>query len=314
MAHNIKITSMSFYITPREEGVNMSIKNLKRGCMKTFGLLLLGGVILSSSSTVYATGLNGIGQQTTQNQQVVENQNNTNNNNVNNGSDNSNFNNDYSDEQSNASAVGSLFSNLGPKESDFAKANEILRPFVVFVNYTVALGLGVLSAVLLLITLVDMFYICVPIIRKWLDGGRSAGQQGGAMQGGMSGGMGMSGSGYGNSYGGGGMGMGMQSGGYGHGGAQPSQAQTLCGQWVSDEAVAAYMECNPQPQGGGGMGMQQQPQQTAPRKMMLTSYAKKRILFFFAFGLCLVLLFTTLFTQAGVNVGVWIIGKIVGIL
>jgi hypothetical protein len=187
------------------------------------------------------------------------------------------------DTLSNAQAVGSIFSNIGPSGSDFAQAKLILEPVTTVINLAMAIVLAAISLALFAITCIDMAYLVVPPIRRWLDGGRGDTQ---SKPGGM-----------GDGFGGGPM------GGLGQPKQPSSSPQGMCAQWVSDEALASYQET----MGQGG-------NQPIPRKMMIIVYAKKRVVFLFCFGLCITLLFTTLFTDLGVNVGVWVIGKMSGLM
>lgn len=141
-----------------------------------------------------------------------------------------------------------------------------------------------------LITALDILYISVPWFRPWLF---TAGTSG---TGGMAGGFGMS---VGNAQG----------------------RQSLGGiQWVSDEAVQVASMLGGESQslghggmagggfggggfGGGGFGAQSGASQQAGGKSAIGAYLKKRIVFLFLLGVSMVLLFTSAFTDFGINVG-----------
>ena len=288
----------------------MTNKNNFIGYLKKFGVTLIFSSIIAVSSTVtYATDLNGIGFNQTTNTTVENNENNSNSNSNNNSGTNVSKDSAdvYDDALTNAESVGLLFENLGPKAEDFAKAKVILEPMAEFCNLITALILGVVSMLLFVITSLDFAYISIAFIRRWLDGGRSAMQpqaSGGGF--GNSGGFGQGGFGQGGFGNSGGFGQ----GGFGRGGGMgspqtnASQPQIMLAQFVSDEAIAAYNEANAQGQNGV----------PASRKMMILAYAKKRVVFLFAFGLCITLLCTTMFTNLGVNLGIWILGKVSGLI
>lgn len=136
--------------------------------------------------------------------------------------------------------------------------------------------IGTLSGIILMLTMagiflvtaVDLIYIYIPPLRGLLGGGQQQSS-------------------------GGGMGMGMSS-----------QSQSSGG-WklVSDDALQAVASGGSQSSGGGmgmGMGMSSQPQS---KKNVAFAYLKTRVISLTVFGICSVLLFSSLFTDFGMNVG-----------
>lgn len=210
---------------------------------------------------------------------------------------------------SSVDAVTGLWDGLGVDQEASNKANVYMSPIAKGANVVFAIILAIASIGMFVITALDMLYIAVPPVRNFLHAG-GAGQQ---AQGGMGGGMGMGGMG---------MGMGGMRGGMGMGGMGGGQqsAPTGLAQWISDEAVAAYAEGQGGgQQAGGGMGMGGMgmmgaaPAAPAPAKSIILSYLKKRALFLAAFGICAILLSTTIFTDLGVIVGSWILTKLTGL-
>ena len=213
------------------------------------------------------------------------------------------------DQQNGAAAVGEMFKQAGVNEEAVKKANEKLRPIAEFMNFVNAIIVGLVAIFLFTVTALDLAYIALPILRPFLDGGQGMAQAGG---GDMSGGMGMGGMGMGGYGSRRGM-MGGMGGMMGGGGAQPQQQAGH--RWVSDEALAAVMAMSPQPQAGGmgmggmmggmggmmgGMGAAPAPQ---PMGSVIMSYMKKRSFFLIAFGVCVVIFTTSVFTDLGVKIG-----------
>lgn len=201
---------------------------------------------------------------------------------------------------SNADAVGSLFDELGVDEEATAKAKSFTSPVAYWANIGFAVLLSFAFIAMFFVTGIDLLYIAFPPIRKFLLPEQ---QQGGG--GGM---MGM-----------GGMGM----GGMGMGGGQQSSGSSL-GRWISDEALAAVNESQPQ-QGGGGMGgmmgmggmgmggMGMGGGAQAKPKVLIVSYFKKRVIFLVLFAICALLLSTTLFTDIGISLGTWVMNRLLGL-
>ena len=167
------------------------------------------------------------------------------------------------------------------------------------------------SAAIFLITALDLLYIGFPPMRSILYPAGQSTPQGGMPMGGM--GMGR---------------MGMMGGGMAMGGMQGSQAMATGSshRWVSDEAIAAVALSQPvaaqAPVMGGGMGMgmagmgmgmpmaNQAPAGNTTQSA-ITVYFKKRIVFIVVFGICAVVLLSSVLTDCGLNVGMLIL-KIIG--
>ena len=200
-----------------------------------------------------------------------------------------------------AKAIGDMFENVGVDEEAVKQANEFLRPFAVILNKIMAIILGITSMLMMFVTVLDLLYMAFPPVRDLLDGGTSGNQQ---MQGrnrgmyGMRGQMGIPGAFNSGMVDGAGMGM-----------QQAPQRQAVggglsaVGRWVSDEAMAACIESKGGPMGAG----------PGPVKSMLFSYMKKRSLFLIMFGVCVVLFTSTVFTDLGVRVGIWLLNLLIGI-
>lgn len=209
-----------------------------------------------------------------------------------------------------AEAVGSLFENVGVDAEATEKANNVMKPVVYWANIGFAILLAFAFVAMFFITGLDLVYIAVPPVRRILMPEQ-------AQSGGM-GGMGGMGGGFGGGFGGGMGGM---------GGGAPQQSSSGVGQWISDEAKAAVSESQPQQGGGGmggfgggmggfgggfggGMGGSSEPPKA---KTVILSYFKKRVVFLILFGVCALLLSTTLFTDIGINIGTWIMNRLLGI-
>lgn len=198
----------------------------------------------------------------------------------------------------------------GITKGDMEKAQQYSYPVVKIINTVVAVISGCLFACATLFTMLDLVYLTVPPLRKFLGGGEDVGdpsQQVGAMNGGMHGGMnggfgGMNG-GFGGAYGGGYGGYGgynrggAYGGGYGGGFGQqgmnqPNGAQGVMyrlGRWTSDSVVQAIKEGN------------------GSNKSHLVIYAKKRAVFFVLLAVCVIVFTSTALTDWGMKLGVWIV-------
>lgn len=184
-----------------------------------------------------------------------------------------------------AEVVGELFNGVGVDAEASKTANSYMAPLANTANMIFAFILGITFIIMFVITALDLLYIGVPFIRGAL-------YSGGQQQGGM-----------------GGMG--------GMGGQQQGSTK----QFISDEAVAVV--AGSQGGGGGGMGGGfggggfggggMGGGQPETKKNMLMSYAKKRIFFLVAFGVCAVLFSTTVFSDIGVKIGSWILTRLVGV-
>lgn len=208
----------------------------------------------------------------------------------------------------NAQAIGDLFGSTKMDEESVAIAKETATPVVKVLNTVIAIILAIIGTAMMLVTMLDLAYLAIPFIRKYLDGGRAdALQDGNAAGGGMS-------SGYGGGMGGMG-GYGGYGGGYGSrgGGNSAQPAASGISRLVSDEAIAAYMECKPQVQQSGGMNMMSAPAPAPKTKMVLTTYFKKRVIFLIMMGVCVAVFATTTFTDLGLKLGMLIVEKVSGV-
>ncbi|MNL91313.1 hypothetical protein D3C81_10450 [compost metagenome] len=269
-------------------------------------VILLSGIIFFSSSVVVQaeTGLNGIGGQNSTNQSS----NTTNSTNKNKSNANTNNDDSYTN-QSNvtdhnkeaAEAVGDMFKSAGVDKEASEKASKIVSPIAKIMNAASAVVLGVASAALFVITALDLAYLSVPPIRGLLDGG---GQSSGGSSGGFGGG-------YGGGYGGG---FGGSSGG--------SQTASRC--WISDEAKAALGGGDTGSSGGGfggggfgggygggfGGGGFGGGSEKKPTKLAIVTYLKSRTIFLVIFGVCVILFSTTVFTDLGIRIGMWLLSVV----
>ena len=310
-------------------------KKAKRVTSVALLSLLLSVFVLSSSVLVYAenTNINEIGETTTTETTVVEQQSNISNsqssnqasattsntntpattNNGNTGSNQVAKNADKN--ESTAKAVGDLFSSAGVNEESAAKAKKWIEPVAKVLNTVIAVILGLFASMLILVSVLDMVYLGIPITRQWLCPGGA--DMGAAAAGGMAGGMGRMGGmgGYGRRgmgrMGMGGMGMG------GMGGAaqtQPTLGASI-GRWISDDALAAVNESQNGMAAAGGMGAMgmQGAMPPATGKNVMFAYLKKRAFSLVMLGVCLVLFSCTVFTDLGITVGTKIIGLLTGI-
>ena len=311
-------------------------KKAKRVTSVALLSLLLSVFVLSSSVLVYAenTSINEIGETTTTETTVVEQQSNisnsqssnqasatTSNTNTpattNNGTTGSNQVAKNADKnESTAKAVGDLFSSAGVNEESAAKAKKWIEPVAKVLNTVIAVILGLFASMLILVSVLDMVYLGIPITRQWLCPGGA--DMGAAAAGGMAGGMGgmgaMGGMGGMGGYGRRGMGrMGMG----GMGGAaqtQPTLGASI-GRWISDDALAAVNESQNGMAAAGGMGAMgmQGAMPPATGKNVMFAYLKKRAFSLVMLGVCLVLFSCTVFTDLGITVGTKIIGLLTGI-
>lgn len=195
---------------------------------------------------------------------------------------------------SSAEAVKSLFDEVGVDEHSSQEAKRITQPLVYYANLGFAILLSFALIVMFFITGLDIVYIAVPPLRRFLLSEQP--QQSGGFN-----------SGFGAGFG---------------GMSQPSSSSSKLGQLISDEAKAAVAESQPQQSGGfgagfgggfgGGFGAGFAGEPAKPKSLII-SYMKKRIVFFITFGICAVLLSTTLFTDIGISLGTWIMNRLIGI-
>lgn len=245
--------------------------------------ILSSSLFLGSASAETGGGLNGIGSQQTQTQTTVTQEQTT---------QSTQTNNSTSQESTGADVVGGLFEGVGVDQQTAQKANTMMQPVARLVNLGFAVVLSIAFLGMFFITALDLLYIAFPPVRNMLYKQASSG--GGMMGGGM----------------------------------QQSQPTTL-GRWVSDEAVAvvATSQGGSQSTGGfgggfgmgmggygmGGFGMGAGSQQQASTKSVILEYLKKRAFFLAMFGLCAVLLSTTIFTDLGIKLGSWILTRLIGV-
>lgn len=184
-------------------------------------------------------------------------------------------------------------------DENMQEANKLAGPLATVIGNITGVILVIVSALIFLITAIDLVYIAVPFSRKFLNPNLGTGQQasGGGMA--MGGGYGMRG-GYGMGAMGG-MGAGAQ--------AAPSGIGGHC--WVSDEAIAAVNLAGGNQQAQPGMGamgmgnpmagMAQQGPQAQPTKSVIVTYLKKRMVFVVVFVICTIVLFSSVLTDCGIN-------------
>ena len=195
---------------------------------------------------------------------------------------------------------------LGVTPEAMDTASSIMSPVAYWANIAFAVLLTFAFIAMFFITGIDLVYIAFPPIRGFLLPEQP---QGGGM----------------------GMGMGGFGGGMGGMGGQPQQSSSKLGQWISDEAKAAVQSSQPQGGGmggggfgggfgggmgggfGGGFGGGMGGSEPAKPKSVIMSYFKKRVVFLVLFGVCALLLSTTLFTDIGINIGTWIMNRLLGI-
>lgn len=185
-------------------------------------------------------------------------------------------------------------------DEDMAKANKMTNPITNFVGTLIGIIILLTDAFIFVTTAVDLMYIGVPFMRKYLAPGAEA-QAGGGAMGGM-GGMG---------------GMGMRGGMMGGMGGMGGGAQASPRKLISDEALMAVQTAGAGAQAGGGamggmgmggMGMMggmggmgggaQQQQSTGS---VIGAYLKKRIFFLIVFAVATTLLMSSVFMDCGLN-------------
>lgn len=194
---------------------------------------------------------------------------------------------DNGNRSNNADAVAGLFQG-GIDDESSAEAQRIASPWTKVIRVIISVILLLLTAALFLITVLDLVYIGVPFVRKWLGGGEDS----------------SSSSGGGNGFGDGGFG----NGGFNYNNTS-SQGKSGIGRIVSDEAIAAVQAASGS--NGGGFNSTSQP---ASKKSTIISYLKKRVVFLVVFGISAVLLFGTTFTDLGLKLGEWIANFVGGLM
>ena len=167
-------------------------------------------------------------------------------------------------------------------QESMEKANQLASPLADIIGVLTGFIIAITTALVFLVTALDILYISVPFVRKFLNPEVAQG----GMQGGM--GMGMRG----------GMGMQGNQGGGGH-------------RWVSDEAVQALQEAGVADggqagamggmNGYGGMGAMGAQQQQSGGKSSIMSYLKKRAFFLIVFAITFTILMSSLLLDCGLN-------------
>lgn len=158
------------------------------------------------------------------------------------------------------------------------EANKLAGPLATVIGNITGVILIIVSALIFLVTALDLVYIAVPFSRRFLNPNLGTGMR--AM---------------------GGMGMGAQ-------GAAPAAGGHY---WVSDEAIAAVNLAGGNQQAQPGMGaigmgnpmagMAQTGPQAQPTKSVICTYLKKRIVFVVIFVVCTIVLFSSALTDCGIN-------------
>lgn len=184
-------------------------------------------------------------------------------------------------------------------DENMQEANKLAGPLATVIGNITGVILIIVSALIFLVTALDLVYIAIPFSRRFLNPNLGTGQQ-------ASGGMPMGG-GYGMR---GGYGMGAMGGmGMGAQGAAAPAGGGHC--WVSDEAIAAVNLAGGNQQAQPGMGamgmgnpmagMAQTGPQAQPTKSVICTYLKKRIVFVVIFVVCTIVLFSSALTDCGIN-------------
>lgn len=182
---------------------------------------------------------------------------------------------DNGNRSDNADAVAGLFQG-GIDDESSAEAQRIASPWTKVIRVIISVILLLLTAALFLITVLDLVYIGVPFVRKWLGGGEDS----------------------------------SSSNRFGYGDTT-SQDKSGIGRIVSDEAIAAVQAASGSNGGGGEFGSTSQ---KTSKKSTIISYLKKRVVFLVVFGICAVLLFGTTFTDLGLKLGEWIANFVGGLM
>lgn len=180
------------------------------------------------------------------------------------------------------SALSNYMRDYNPISNDnMNKASEYASPIVSALGTLAGVIMLIVVAAIGVVTALDLLYIYVPVTRTFLGGGAGGAAPQAPMMGGMA------------------------------GGASP---QPTGHRWVSDEviqAVAMASAGTQQPMSGGmgmGMGMgMQQPQAQPKGKSVALTYFKSRVFSLVLFGVCSVVLFSSVLTNCGINVGLLIL-------
>lgn len=197
---------------------------------------------------------------------------------------------------SNPGDVGDFLNGFTPVTKEgLGSANKLLSTPLSWLSIFISGVIIVTIAFLFFTTSLDLLYILVPFTRRWLA---DASQNGAGQQ--------MAGVGFGGMQGGYAAGM--------NGGGNFIQ-RVFNGNWVSDEAIKvvslygggapAQGQAMASPYGGPMMTPQQN--QNQAKGTVLGKYMKLRIWTMFLFGIAIVLLTSSIFTDWGMNIGGMII-------
>ena len=217
--------------------------------------------------------------------------------------DTSGFSGSLPEEDAEVADIMKGFRPMGAEE--LAGASQAMSPVVDIIGSAIGIIMVITASGVFLMTALGLLYIVIPPIRGILYKGDIGGAQAGGAMPGMGG--------YGRM---GGYGMGGYGGmGGAPGGAAPSSRHI---QWVPDDAIqcVAMITAGQQPQaqsmgmGGYGMGMggmQQQPQEPMTVKSAIGTYLKLQMKFIVYFGVCFMVLTSSVLLDTGINLGQWII-------
>lgn len=192
--------------------------------------------------------------------------------------------------KSSADAVGEIFKQGGLTQESVEKSKKYVEPIAKILNLLVAIVTSLLALGIVCVSVLDLVYIQLPFARAFLAPTQSSPSA--PMQGQM----------------------GMMHGAPNSMQSSPSAGSTSAGtgkQWVSDEAIAALNDAQPQQVQQGMIG-QGQPVK-AGGKSALVSYAKKRSFSLIMLGICIILFTCTVFTDIGTMVGMKLIALLSGI-
>lgn len=211
--------------------------------------------------------------------------------------------------KSSAEAVSEIFKQGALTPESVEKSKKWVEPIAKLINLMIAIILGILSAFLVLISVLDLIYIQVPVTRTFLKGSQS--QTSSTVVGGINPQVGP-------------LPLQPQPQTLPQPLPQPGLGSTpalqtspvLSRQWVSDEAIAALNEAQPQqsaPQSPIINAQQLQAQALPGGKSVMLSYLKKRAFALIMLGVCVLLFTCTIFTDLGTALGIKVIALLSGI-
>lgn len=182
-----------------------------------------------------------------------------------------------------AKAVGEIFKQGSLTQESVEKSKKWVEPVAKVVNLLIATLVSLLAVGIVCVSVLDLIYIQLPFVRGYMAPQQTTPST--SMPNNMPGVMAPN---------------------------APVQSSGATRQWVSDEAIAALQES--QPQQTVGMGPQLQQQQGKPGgKNALIAYAKKRSFALIMLGICIVVFTCTALTDLGLLIGVKLIGVLSGI-